>query len=150
MMYPNFLLKGSRMEFDLHSNLAEKFFVTDLPLCRVLLENNKHYPWLFLVPRQPNISRLIDLPFSDQILLLKEMDFTQKIMWEEFKPFQLNVAAIGNKIPQLHVHIIARYKNDPSWPNTVWDHSVRSTYDELTVNSILARLEFLFSFYQPS
>jgi diadenosine tetraphosphate (Ap4A) HIT family hydrolase len=118
------------MIFTLHPNLEKKIFLTDLPLCRVLLEDNKHYPWLFLVPRKPEVYRIMDLSPSDQLQLLKELDFIQKVMWEEFQPTQLNVAAIGNKTPQLHVHVIARYENDPAWPHTVWDHAVRCQYDE--------------------
>ncbi|MFI5343047.1 MAG: HIT domain-containing protein [Chlamydiales bacterium] len=133
------------MTFVLHPNLVKKLFITDLPLCRVLLEDEIHYPWLFLVPRRPNISRLFDLSSSDQLQFIKELDFTQRVMWEEFQPAQLNVAAIGNKTPQLHIHLIARYIDDPAWPNTVWDHSVRSPYDEPLKNSRLGRLKYLLS-----
>src|SRR5437764_1175026 len=100
------------MTFELHPNLLKKIFLTDLPLCRVLLEDEKHYPWLFLVPRRPNISRIMDLSSEDQLQLIKELDLVQRIMWEEFQPTQLNVAAIGNKTPQLHIHVIARYADD--------------------------------------
>lgn len=117
------------MAFELHPNLATKLFLTDLTLCRVLMEDEKHYPWLFLVPRQPNISRIIELSLADQFQLIRELDVVQKVMWELFQPTQLNVAAIGNKTPQLHIHVIARYSHDPAWPNTVWDHSVRSKYE---------------------
>lgn len=133
------------MTFELHPNLALKLFITDLSLCRVLLEDEKHYPWVFLVPRRPNISRMMELSSSDQMQLIKELDFVQKIMWDEFKPSQLNVAAIGNKTPQLHIHVIARYANDPAWPNTVWDHPVRSYCDEELKNSRLERLQTLIS-----
>ncbi len=133
------------MTFTLHSNLVKKIFITDLTLCRVLLEDEKNYPWLFLVPRQANISRMIDLSSADQLQLMKELDFVQRIMWEEFQPAQLNVAAIGNKTPQLHIHVIARYTNDPAWPNTVWDHPIRSQYDENQKNSIIQRLKLLLS-----
>jgi len=133
------------MTFELHPNLAKKIFLVDLPLCKVLLEDEMHYPWVFLIPRRPAISRLIDLSLVDQLQLMKEIDFVQKIMWEEFKPTQLNVAAIGNKTPQLHVHIIARYDNDPAWPNTVWDHPVRSKYDNHLKNLRIERLKLLLS-----
>src|ERR1700679_2808428 len=94
-------LNGLAMTFVLHPNLEKKRFITDLLLSRVLLEDNQHYPWLFLVPRRPNMSRIIDLSPPDQLQLLQELDFVQKIMWQEFQPSQLNVAAIGNKTPQL-------------------------------------------------
>ena len=116
------------MLFELHPNLLNKLFITDLPLCCVLLEDEKHYPWLLLVPRQPNISRIMDLSQQHQLQLMQELNLVQKIMWDEFQPTQLNVAAIGNKTPQLHIHVIARYENDPAWPNTVWDHPLREKY----------------------
>jgi len=128
------------MEFTLHPNLQKKLFVAELPLCTVLLEDDRHYPWLFLVPRRANISKIMDLSTQDQLQLLRELDFVQKVMWEEFKPTQLNVAAIGNKTPQLHIHVIARFDNDPAWPNTVWDHPIREKCDESLKNSRLQKL----------
>lgn len=135
------------MEFVLHSNLEKKSFVIDLPLCRVLLEDNQSYPWLFLVPRRQKASRIMDLSDLDQLRLLQELDFTQKLMWNEFQPTQLNIGAIGNKTPQLHIHVIARYENDPAWPNTVWDHPTRVPYNEEFIASRLLRLKHLFSLY---
>lgn len=133
------------MTFELHPHLVKKIFISDLSLCRVLLEDERHYPWLFLIPRRGNVSRIMDLSSADQLQLISELDIVQKIMWEEFKPTQLNVAAIGNKTPQLHIHVIARYADDPAWPNTVWDHPARSRYDEETKNSIVLRLQGLLS-----
>lgn len=138
------------MDFALHSNLEKKTFVIDLPLCRVLLEDHKFYPWLFLVPRRPLVYRIMDLSELDQLQLLKELDFTQKLMWKEFKPSQLNVGAIGNKTPQLHIHVIARYENDPAWPNTVWEHPIKVSYNDEVKASILLRLQHLYSFYPLS
>lgn len=116
------------MGFKLHPNLLSKTFIIDLPLCRVLLEDESHYPWIFLVPRRPNISQMMNLHQQDQLLLSQELNDAQKVLWDLFHPIQLNVAAIGNKTPQLHIHIIARQSHDPAWPNTVWDHPVRSPY----------------------
>ena len=135
------------MKFVLHSNLEKKSFVVDLPLCRVLFEDNQFYPWLFLVPRRLQTSRIMDLTHSDQLQLLQELDFTQKLMWDEFRPTQLNVGAIGNKTPQLHIHVIARYEHDPAWPNTVWDHPVKTPYNAEFKAARLLRLQHLFSFY---
>ena len=116
------------MSFELHPNFSSKIFLVDLSLCRVLLENEQHYPWLMLVPKRPNVSRIMDLSLEDQMQLIRELDLAQNILWEIFQPTQLNVAAIGNKTPQLHIHVIARYKEDPAWPGTVWDHPVREKY----------------------
>lgn len=122
------------MTFELHPNFSEKIFIRDFPLCRVLMEDDQHYPWFFLVPRIPGASRIMDLKAEDQLQLLKELDFLQKIVWSEFHPHQLNVAAIGNKTPQLHVHVIGRYEDDPAWPGTVWDHPVRSKCSSSLLN----------------
>lgn len=129
------------MTFELHPNLAKKTFIADLPLCRVLLEDNADYPWIFLVPRVPHVSRLMDLSLEDQYRLIQELDLAQKIMWQEFQPTQLNVAAIGNKTPQLHVHVIARFDSDPAWPGTVWDLPNRTPYLADTKLLIVNRLK---------
>jgi diadenosine tetraphosphate (Ap4A) HIT family hydrolase len=116
------------MAFELHPNFAKKIFIGDLPLCRVLLEDNKHYPWIFLIPRRPGAAKIIDLSSEDQLQLLKELESAQNILWELFCPTQLNVAALGNKTPQLHLHVIARFSTDPAWPGTVWDHPLKEPY----------------------
>lgn len=113
------------MSFTLHPNLEKKIFITDLSLCRVLMENEAHYPWLMLVPRKNGIQRLIDLSIDDQMQVTRELHQVQTVVWDLFKPTQLNVAAIGNKTAQLHIHVIARFDKDPAWPGTVWDHPTR-------------------------
>ncbi len=133
------------MTFELHPQLAKKSFVTDLPLCRVLLQDEKNYPWLFLVPRRHDVLRMMDLTSEDQLQLMREIELAQKILWEEFKPTQLNVAAIGNKTPQLHIHVIARFDDDPAWPNTVWDHPVRVPYEPADKMAIVQKLNEVFS-----
>lgn len=132
------------MNFELHPNLAKKSFLIDLPLCKVLLEDEVHYPWIFLVPRRPKVSKIMDLKTLDQLLLLQEIDLAQRIMWKLFQPSQLNVAAIGNKTPQLHVHIIARTTDDPAWPHTVWDHPQRAPYSAQEKSSVIEKLKNLF------
>jgi diadenosine tetraphosphate (Ap4A) HIT family hydrolase len=133
------------VEFALHPNLEKKLFIADLPLCRVLMEDEKHYPWLFLVPRVPGVAKLMDLKPEDQLQLIQELDFAQKILWEAFHPVQLNVAAIGNKTPQLHIHVIARFESDPAWPHTVWDHPVRSLCDESLKSARVSQLKQSFT-----
>ncbi len=133
------------MQFELHPNLQKKPFIQDLPLCRVLLEDNQYYPWIFLVPRRASISRLMDLDKTAQLQLLKELDFAQKIIWDAFELTQLNVATIGNKTPQLHIHVIGRRESDPAWPNTVWDHPVHKPYSLAEKEIIIQQLAEKFS-----
>lgn len=128
------------MNFELHPNLLKKDFLLDLPLCTVLLENESHYPWILLVPRRANLSRMIDLEQTDQLQLLKELDLAQKILWTSFSLTQLNVAAIGNKTPQLHIHVIGRRSEDPAWPHTVWDHKERLPYTPQEKADVMRRL----------
>lgn len=139
--------------FTLHPNLEHKTWICDLPLCRVLLEDEQACPWVFLVPRKPHLSRLIDLGPSDQLQLLQELDFVQRVMWEEFEPTQLNVAAIGNKTPQLHIHVIARYRDDPAWPHTLWDHRPRNPYSaenkQIMAERLKCRLEVFAEIEKP-
>lgn len=110
------------MGFTLHPNFASKERLLELPLSILLLETEKPYPWLILVPKRPGASRLLDLPFDDKVQLLKEIELAERALFEEFKPDQMNVCQIGIKTPQLHIHVIARFKEDPSWPGTVFEN----------------------------
>jgi diadenosine tetraphosphate (Ap4A) HIT family hydrolase len=93
---------------------------------------------------------IMDLAPEDQLQLLKEIDWTQKILWDIFNPTHLNIAAIGNKTPQLHMHVIARSSSDPAWPNTVWDHPVSDPYPSGEGEEIIHKLfEAYETFMQP-
>ncbi len=109
------------MKFELHPNFSEKELITDLNLCKVLANNVADFPWIFLIPMRPNIRQIHDLSKQDQYLLMDEIDHCSKIMKQLFNPDQLNIAAIGNITPQLHMHIICRHKQDPYWPDVVWN-----------------------------
>jgi diadenosine tetraphosphate (Ap4A) HIT family hydrolase len=132
------------MTFALHPNLQSKRHIIDLPLCQVFIENEKHYPWLILVPKKNGIKKLIDLSIDDQMIVLQEMNIVQKILWNLFSPSQINVAALGNKTPQLHIHIIARFETDPAWPHTVWDHHVKELYSHDDFDKITISLQQAF------
>lgn len=107
--------------FELVPGLAAKDFVVDMKLCRVLFEDNRHYPWIFLVPRREKVKNMTFLTMEERLQLMREIALCEEVMSELFKPAQTNVAMIGNKTPQLHVHVIARFEGDPDWPGTVWD-----------------------------
>lgn len=113
------------MTFELHPNLQKKDFICDLDFCRVLFEDNKNYPWIFLVPRQENVKNMLDLPTPARLQLMREIERAETAMVRLFKPDQTNVAMIGNMTPQLHVHIICRFQNDPAWPGTVWSEKAQ-------------------------
>ena len=100
--------------------LKSSHYITDLKLCSVRLHDNSKFPWIMLIPKRKNINDITDLKSKDQLLLMKEIVFSSKIMKKLFKTSKLNVEKVGNIVPQLHIHIIARYKKDSSWPLSVW------------------------------
>ena len=107
--------------FALHPQLAaDTFEIGRLELSRVLLMNDSRYPWLILVPEKPDLVELVDLGNTDLSRLTGEIRRTSLALRECFSPDKLNVAALGNMVPQLHVHVIARFRNDSAWPRPVW------------------------------
>ena len=100
--------------------LKSSHHITDLQLCSIRLNDNSKFPWIILIPKRNKITDMSDLNSKDQILLIKEIVYASKIMRKLFKTPKLNVEKIGNIITQLHIHIIARYKKDSSWPLSVW------------------------------
>ena len=100
--------------------LKESYLITELKLCSVRLINNSKFPWIILIPKRKKITDITELKTKDQILLIKEIVYCSKIMKKTFKTKKLNVEKIGNIVSQLHIHVIARFKNDSSWPLSVW------------------------------
>ena len=99
---------------------ADTVEITRWPLCRVLLMNDANYPWLVLVPARPDLRDVIDLPALERHTLMDEIARAGEALRAMFKPHKLNVASLGNAVPQLHIHIISRQTSDPAWPKPVW------------------------------
>jgi diadenosine tetraphosphate (Ap4A) HIT family hydrolase len=109
------------MSFKLNKKfLKSSHHITELKLCSIRLHDNSKFPWVILIPKRNKITEMSDLNSKDQILLMKEIVHVSKIMKKLFKTSKLNVEKIGNMIPQLHIHIVARSKKDSSWPLSVW------------------------------
>ena len=100
--------------------LKSSYHIVDLELCSVRLYDNSKFPWIILIPKRKNITDMTELNSKDQELLMKEIIYTSKFMKKLFKTSKLNIEKIGNMVSQLHLHIIARYKKDSSWPLSVW------------------------------
>lgn len=113
----------------------DSHYLTELKLCQIRLMDNSNYPWLILVPMKNNIIEITDFEQTDYDLFNWEIRKVAKILQNEFKPDKLNIAAIGNVVPQMHVHIIARFKNDTLFPKTVWG-SQFLPYDEESLKAI--------------
>ena len=100
--------------------LKSSHHIIELKLCSIRLHDNSKFPWVILIPKRNKITDISDLNSKDQILLMKEIVHVSKIMKKLFKTSKLNIEKIGNMVPQLHIHVIARSKNDSSWPLSVW------------------------------
>ena len=119
--------------------LKSSHHLLDLKLCTVRLHDNSKFPWIMLIPKRKNINDITDLNAKDQILLMKEIIHVSKIMKKLFKTSKLNVEKIGNMVPQLHIHIIARSKKDSTWPLSVWVVKGK-TYSKLALKKLIEKL----------
>ena len=117
--------------WSLHAQLAQDTVpVGDLPLARVLLANDANYPWLILVPRLPGLVELIDLEENAQVQLLGEISAAARALKRITDCDKLNIAALGNQVPQMHVHVIARRRSDAAWPKPVWGVKAALAYPQ--------------------
>jgi diadenosine tetraphosphate (Ap4A) HIT family hydrolase len=123
--------------FELHPQLlADTHHVRDLDLSRVLLMDDARYAWLILVPRRAGMRDWIDLLPAEQHRLLDEVALCSQALRAIARPDKLNVAALGNMVPQLHVHVVARHAGDAAWPKPVWGIGERAPY---SVDALAAR-----------
>ena len=121
--------------FELHSRLAADCIrVGRLPLSLLLLLNDARYPWFILVPQRSGIGEIFQLPESDQCQLWRESAKLSHNLMQSFHADKINIGALGNLVPQLHVHHIARFTSDPAWPGPVWGHSAPVPYEKHTIS----------------
>ena len=132
--------------FKLHPQLAADCAVVgDLPLCRVLLLNDSQYPWLILVPRQEGLRELFELSAEQRTQYCRESDLAAAILTCQFNAEKLNIAALGNMVPQLHIHHIARFTGDPCWSKPVWGQLPPQAYSEAALAQRLGELRQAFA-----
>jgi diadenosine tetraphosphate (Ap4A) HIT family hydrolase len=125
----------------LHSQLEKDTInVGDLPLCRVVVIKDANYPWLLLVPRRPDVVEIIDLDEVEQAQLMTEITRVARALKEITKCDKLNIAALGNVVPQLHVHVIARRSSDAAWPRPVWGAAQPLDHDPQEVAEFISAL----------
>ena len=119
---------------ELHPQLAKDCIeIGRFPLCRVLLMNDANYPWFILVPDREGAREIYQLTGADQQQWLRESAELSRAIVELFQPDKLNIGALGNMVPQLHIHYIARYQDDPAWPRPVWGQVPSKAYDGITL-----------------
>lgn len=127
--------------YALHPQLAaDTHPLATLALCELRLMDDANYPWLVLVPRLADARELIDLDAAQRRQLSDEIDLASRLLRDVFRPFKLNVAALGNLVPQLHVHVIGRYEDDPAWPAPVWGRVAARPYEPEALVERITRL----------
>ncbi len=128
-------------DWSLHPQLArDTVNIGDLPLSRVLVIDDANWPWLLLVPRRAHVSEIIDLDEVEQAQLMTEIARTGRTLKAVTECDKLNVAALGNVVPQLHVHVIARRQGDAAWPKPVWGAVPPVAYDRAALEGFIQTL----------
>lgn len=121
----------------------DSLWLADWPLCQLRVQNDANYPWFILVPRRVAMVEIIDLTQDEQRQLWRESAFLSEFLKAEFNAKKLNVAALGNMVPQLHVHHIVRYENDIAWPAPVWGKAPAKVYSEAALQQLKHKLSLL-------
>ena len=130
------------VRYELHPQLAaDTHPIATFELCDLRLMDDANYPWLVLVPRLPAVHELIDLDANQRHALTDEVDRASRVLRDAFHPHKLNVAALGNLVSQLHVHVIARFEQDPAWPSPVWGRVAALPYTPETLVERVALLQ---------
>lgn len=125
---------------DLHPTLArDTVEIGRLPLCRVLLMKDRRFPWLILVPER-GAREIHELAAADRAALIEEIARASEALQRIVKPDKLNVGALGNVVPQLHVHVVARFRTDPAWPGPVWGSGDAVAYPDDSLEALRERL----------
>jgi diadenosine tetraphosphate (Ap4A) HIT family hydrolase len=130
----------SETSWSLHPQLdADTVLVCDLALSRLLAMNDANFPWLILVPRRAGVSEIIDLG-TEQATLMDELALVSRALKDETCCDKLNVAAIGNVVPQLHIHVVARREDDAAWPKPVWGAVPRRVYETAVIERFVTAI----------
>jgi len=128
-------------EFKLDSKLrADSLTVGELPLCDLRLMNDSRFHWCLLVPRIPEITELHHLPTAHRPSLMSEIETVSNYLLENTVASKINVATLGNIVPQLHVHVIGRHTQDPAWPNSVWAAGSAEHYTKADAEALIMDL----------
>ncbi|MDE2184872.1 MAG: HIT domain-containing protein [Alphaproteobacteria bacterium] len=129
------------MNFELHPRLAgDTAFIKDWPVSRLLVMDDARFPGIILVPRRPNIVEFFDLEPADRVMLCEEMAMAGERLKALTACDKVNIAMLGNIVSQLHVHVVARYRDDAAWPGPIWGCGERLVYDPAALDDFRSRL----------
>jgi diadenosine tetraphosphate (Ap4A) HIT family hydrolase len=130
--------------FELHPQLeGDCIPLGRFPLCRVLLMNESRYPWVILVPERPGITEMFELNEAEQLALMRESCAVAAHLKRVFAADKINVAAIGNLVPQLHIHHVVRYRSDAAWPAPVWGRFAPAIYAPEALKACLEKMNLV-------
>jgi len=130
------------MTFKLHPCLEQDCIaIGRFELCRLLMMNDSQYPWFILVPERADLQEIYQLSKADRELLTEESSYLAENLAELYKADKMNIAAIGNRVPQLHIHHIVRYQVDKAWPAPVWGKFAAVPYTDRQIADNLTRIK---------
>jgi diadenosine tetraphosphate (Ap4A) HIT family hydrolase len=128
--------------FELHPQLnKDTFIIGEFQLCRILMMNDRQFPWLILVPKIPFIREIYELNKDDKVTLCNESAALSELLMNHFAGDKLNIGALGNLVPQLHIHHIVRFTHDKVWPRPVWGQITPKHYTKTQKQKIIASLQ---------
>lgn len=135
------MTKIKKNKFTLDSKLEkDTFFIKDLKLSKLLLMNDCNYPWLILVPRVFMIKEIFELEITERLILEEEISLISRLIKNLFKADKINLGALGNIVSQLHIHVIARKHDDPSWPKPVWGNIKEKPYSKIKADALITKI----------
>lgn len=133
--------RAKTSRFVLHERLAgDTILLCDLRLSRVLLMDDARFPWLILVPRKPGLSELFKLPSRERKILVEEVAHCARHLLDVTRLDKINIGALGNLVPQLHIHVVARASGDEAWPGPVWGSGKRRLYTAVRRAALVRQL----------
>lgn len=126
------------MGFSIHLKLkTDTFNLGSFQLCEVLLMNDSRFPWIILVPKIPDLRDFHEIPSRHRDVLFQEIERASEAIQKHRQVDKMNVAALGNQVPQLHIHVIGRHKTDEAWPNPVWGHGTPIPYASTSKSNVI-------------
>ena len=130
------------MPFTIDTKLAtDTIDLGSLTLCEVLLMNDSRFPWIILVPKIPNLQDFHELPSRFRDVLSQEIETVSTVIQKLWQVDKMNVAALGNQVSQLHIHVIGRRRTDEAWPNPVWGHGTSCPYSASDISKVIQSLK---------
>ena len=119
----------------------DSFFIAEMELSYLFIKNDKENPWFILVPRKVNAIELVDLNHEEQCMLMEEVTMVSEFLKTYYQPKKINIGALGNIVHQLHIHVIARFENDRTWPQALWGSTPNDHFEPFELEKIKSNFQ---------